>query len=169
MGSIDRDLAASIIRSRWRPEEVDSFVGTVLATLENICDREEILDATGIAPFAERDSGKARIPKDAVQRKGRLETFRHLNAHGFDLMFRALHPPVGNLIELAIDLQPERFESMIEVLDHPVMQARAAYHMVADTRSLDHRKPLQWIKESSCDALIALATIHTLENCQPIG
>lgn len=163
VGSIDRDLAARIIRSRWSPEEVDSFVDAALITLEGICDSEEILDATGIAPFAEFDSGKARVPKDAVLRKGRLETFQHLGNHGFELMYRALHPPVGNLIELVIDLQPERFESLIELLDHPVMQARAAYHMVAATRSSDYRKPLLWINESSCDGLIALAIMHTLE------
>ena len=61
-------------------------------------------------------------------------------------------PPAGNLIELVIDLQPERFKSLIERLEHPVMQARAAYHMVAATRASDHRKPLLWITEDSCDA-----------------
>ena len=163
IGSIDGDLAASIIRPRWRPEEIDSFVDAVLATLEKICERNEVLNAAGIVPFAEVESGKAGIPRDAVQREGTLETFRHLSSHGFDLIHRALHTPAGNLIELVIDLQPERFESLIERLDHPVMQARAAYHMVAATRALDHRKPLLWITEKSCDALVALAIVHTLE------
>ena len=163
IGSIDGDLAASIIRSRWSPEKIDSFVDDVLTTLGKICDSDEVLNAAGIVPFAEFDSGKARIPRDAVQREGRLETFRHLSNHGFDLIHRALHPPAGNLIELVIDLQPERFDSLIEQLDHPVMQARAAYHMVAATRSSNHRKPLVWITENSCDALIALAIMHTLE------
>ena len=98
-----------------------------------------------------------------MQREGRLETFRHLSSHGFDLIHGALHPPAGNLIELVIGLQPERFESLIERLDHPVIRARAAYHMVAATRTLDHRKPMLWIAENSCDALIALAIVHTLE------
>ena len=163
IGSIEGDLATRIIRSRWRPEEIDTFVDAALATLEVVSGRDEVLDAAGIVPFAGVESGKARIPKDAVQRKGRLETFRHLNSHGFELVHRALHPPVGNLIELVIDLQPERFESLIELLDHPVMQARAAYHMVAATRALDHRTPSQWITEDSCEELVALAIVHTLE------
>ena len=163
IGSIDGDLAASIIRPRWRPEEIDSFVDAVLATLEKICERDEVLNAAGVVPYAEVESGKARIPRDAVKRDGRLETFRHLSSHGFDLIHRALHPPTGNLIELVVHLQPGRFESLIERLDHPVMQARAAYHMVAATRALDHCKPLLWITEDSCDALIALAIVHTLE------
>ena len=163
IGSIDGDLAASVIGSRWRPEEIDSFVDAVLATLEKICNRDEVLNAAGIVPFADVESGRARIPRDAVQREGALETFRHISSHGFDLIHRALHLPVGNLIELVIDLQPDRFESLIERLDHPVMQARAAFHMVAATRALDHRKPLLWITGNSCDALIALAIVHTLE------
>ena len=163
IGSIDGDLAESIIRSRWRPEEIESFVDAVLTTLEMICARDEVLDAAGIVPFAGLDSGKARIPRDAVQREGRLETFQHLNSHGFDLVHRALHSPVGNLIELVIDLQPERFESVIERIEHPVIQTRAAHHMIAATRALDHRTPLLWIAKDSCDALVALAIVHTLE------
>ena len=163
IGSIDGELAASIIRSRWRPEEIGSFVDAVLTTLELVCARDEVLDAAGVVSVAGLDSGKARIPRNAVQREGRLETFRHLNSHGFDLVHRALHPPVGNLIELVIGLQPERFESLIERLDHPVMQARAAYHKVAATRALDHRRPSLWITKDSCDALVALAITHTLD------
>ena len=163
IGSIDGDLAASVIRSLWRPEEIESFADAVLTTLEMICARDEVLDAAGVVPVAGLDSGKARIPRDAVQREGRLETFQHLHRHGFDLIHRALHPAVGNLIELVIDLRPARFEPLIARLDHPVIQARAAYHMVAATRTLDHRKPLLWITEDSCDALVALAIVHTLE------
>ena len=163
IGSIDRDLAASMIGSLWRPVEIDSFVDAALATLEKNCMSGEILNATGIVPSTGIESGKTRIPREAVQREGRLETFQHLSIHGFDLIHRALHPSAGNLIELVVDLQPERFESLIEQLDHPVLQARAACHMVAATRSRDHRKPLLWITENSCDSLIALAIMHTLE------
>ncbi len=163
IGSIDGDLAANIIRSGWRPEEIDSLVDDVLAALETICERDEVLNAAGVVSYAEVQSGKARIPRDAVQRDGRLETFRHLNSHGFDLIHRALHPPAGNLIELVVDLKPERFASLIKRLDHPVIQARAAYHMVTGTQASDDCKPLLWITEDSCDALIALAIIHTLD------
>ena len=163
IGSIDSDLAARVIRSGWRPEEIDSFVDAVLATLEKICERDEVLNAAGVVPYAEVQSGRAWIPRDAVQREGSLATFQHLSNHGSDLIYRALHPTIGNLIKLVVDLEPVRFPSLIERLDHPVMQARAAYHMVTATRALDYRKPLLWITEDSCDALIALAIVHTLE------
>ena len=42
------------------------------------------------------------------------------------------------------------------------MQARAAHHMVAATRHSDHRATLRWIAHDSCDGLIALAIVHTL-------
>ena len=163
VGSIDADLAATTIQFRWTPEEINSFVAAALATLEDICSRDEVLDATRCAGFAGPDSVNAKIPISAVRRKGRLETFRYLNNHGFELVHRGLHPGAGNLVELIVKLQPERFESLIERLDHPVIQARATRRMIAETLPLDHRKTLQWITEGSCDALVALAIENTLD------
>ena len=114
--------------------------------------------STGI----ELDSTNAKIPKNAVEREGRLETFRHLDNHGFELVHRGLHTAASNLIELVIELRPEQFESLIKRLDHPVMQARAAEHMVAAALPMDHRNTLQWINQDSSEALVALAIVHTL-------
>ena len=161
IGSINADFAASFIRSRWELKEIDSFVDDACAVLEKLCDRDEVVDATHLAGFPELDSN-IKVPKDGVERKGRLETFWHLDNHGFELVLMGLHHAVGNLIALVIELRPERFESLIEKLDHPVMQARAAHHMLAAALPLNHRKTLQWIAESSCDALVALAVVHTL-------
>ena len=159
IGSIDADLAARIIRSHWSPEEIDSFVEDALAMLKECCEREEVIDADRISWL---DSANAKIPKNAVKREGRLETFWHLDNHGFELVHRGLHLAAGNLIELVIELRPEIFEALIQRLDHPVMQARAADHMVAVALKVDYRKTLEWITEDSCDALIALAINHTL-------
>ena len=161
VGSISADFAASFIRSRWELKEIDSFVDDACAALEKLCDRDEVVDATHIAGFPGLDSN-IKVPKDGVKRKGGLETFWHLDNHGFELVLMGLHHAVGNLIALVIELRPERFESLVGKLDHPVMQARAAYHMLAASLPLDHRKTLQWIAESSCDALVALAIVHTL-------
>ena len=80
----------------------------------------------------------------------------------FELVHRGLYPAAGNLIELVIELRPEQFETLIEKLDHPVMQARAADRMIAAPLLLNHRKTLEWITKDSCDALVALAIVHTL-------
>ena len=92
-----------------------------------------------------------------------LEPSNHIHRWRFELVHRALHRAVGNLIEVVIDLRPEMFESLVARLDHPVMQARAADYLVVARGALDHRKPLSWINENSCDELIALAILHTLE------
>ena len=162
IGSIDVDRAVRIICSRWSSQEINSLVEAALTTLEKLCDRDEVLDATRCASFAAQDSIKAKIPKDAVMREGRLETFQHLDNHGFELVHRGLYSAAGNLIELVIELRPEHFETLIERLDHPVMQSRAADRMIATALRLNHRKTLEWITKDSCDALIALAIVHTL-------
>ena len=159
IASIETDLAARIIRSLWSSEEIGSFVECTLDTLENLCDRDVVLDATRIVGF---DSVRTRIPKDAVQREGKLETFRKLDTNGSKLVYQGLHRAGANLIELMIELHPDQFKSLIERLDHPVMQAWAACRILAVDRPLDHRKTLLWITEDSCDALVALAIVHTL-------
>ena len=153
--SVDADRAASFIRSGWSSDEIDSFVKAALGALERLCDRDEVLDATWILP--EIDASNARIPKSALVRDGRLETFLHL-----DVVCRGLHRAAAGLIEVLVVLRPEQFESLIAHLDHPVMQARAASHRLRIALPLDHCTTLHWITEDSCDDLVALAIVHTL-------
>ena len=159
VGSIEADLAASSIRSHWPPEEINSFVEAALKTLEKLCDRDEVLDASRLMRL---DSTSAKMQKDTVVRKGRLGIFRDLDNHGFELVYGGLYSVVENLVDLLVDLRPERFESLVERLAHPVVQARAAYRMIVMVRDSNHRETLRWIKEGSSDALIALAIVHTL-------
>ena len=160
VGSIDADSAVPIIHAlQWPPKEIDSFVEAALRTLKKLCDQDKVLDAARISGI---DSASAKIPKSSVERKGRLETFRHLDIHGSELVDRGLHSAMGNLIELVIEFRPEQFETLIEKLDHPVMQARVADRMIAVPHPSKHRKTLEWITKDSCDALVALAIVHTL-------
>ena len=159
VGSIDAEVATPIVRSLWSCEQIDSFVESALGILENLCNRDHVLDPSRL----ERSySADARIAKEDIDREGRLETIRQLDSHGLDLVHRALYPAIGNLLALVVELRPDQFESFIERLDHPVIQARAAHHMVGATRHLDHRATLRWIGRGSCDGLIALAIVHTL-------
>lgn len=159
VGSIDAEVATPIVRSLWSCEQIDSFVESALSILEDLCKRDHVLDPSRL----ERSySAGARIAKEDIEREGRLETFRQLDSHGLDLVHRALYPAIGNLLELVVELRPERYESFVERLDHPVIQARAAHLMVGATRHLDHRATLRWIFRGSCDGLIALAIVHTL-------
>ncbi len=161
IGSIDADLAARIIRSCWSSEEIDSFVEAALAMLKERCEQDEVLEPSRYTGFAAQDFFKAKIKKKEMESKGMLEIFRNFD-NDFDLVNWGLYRAVDNLIELVVELRSELFESLIEMLDHPVVQARAADHMVAVALKVDYRKTLEWITEDSCDALIALAINHTL-------
>ena len=108
VGSIDAEVTVQIIRSLWSPEEIGSFVDSAISLLEEFSRSDRVLDASRLNPSYSAD---ARITMDAAQRKGRLETFRQLDSHGFDLVQLALHPPAGNLLALVVELQPERFHS----------------------------------------------------------
>ena len=162
VSSINGDLAARTILSRWSPKRTESFVEAALVALRRLCDRDHVLDARRCAGLGAQDATNARIPKSAVERKGRLETYRHLEDHGFELVEWGLYPAAGNLIDLLIELRPERFQSLIERLDHPVVRARAAQTMVGAAVPLDHRTTVEWISNDPCDALVALAVVHTL-------
>ena len=162
VGSINGDLAASIIGSNWPTEEIDSLVEATLATLERLCRLDEVLDASRVPDFAAVDASNGKIPKESLEQRGKLETFWNLDTYSYRLVHSGLHPAVENLIRLVVELRRELLQSMIKRLDHPAIQARVAGYMVTASDAFDHRQPLQWITKDSCDAEVALAIVHTL-------
>lgn len=159
VGSIDAEVAIRIVPSLWSRRQIDAFVEATLNALEKLCIRGNVLDTS----LLERSSPvDVTTMRQDMERDGRLEFYRRLDSHGLDLVLRALHSTVGNLLALVVELQPEKFQSTVERLDHPVVQARAAYHRVATTLHSDHSATLPWIAHGSCDGLIALAIVHTL-------
>ena len=159
VGSIDAEVAIRVVPSLWSRQQVDAFVEAALNALETLCLRDNVLDTSRIERSSPVD---VRTTRQAMERKGRLEFYRQLDNHGLDLVLQAVRPAAGNLLALIVELQPEKFQAMVERLDHPVVQARAAYHRVAATLHSDHRATLPWIAHGSCDGLIALAIVHTL-------
>ena len=165
IGSIGSPVMARVLRSRWSGERIDGFVHDALTQLERLCMRDEVMDVSRCTRFTSSsalDPRNTKIPKDALVRDGRLETFREIDGHHFELVHSGLYPAVGNLIDLVVDLRPEQLKPLMERLDHPVMQGRAADRVMATTRRVDHRASLHWISRDSCDALVALAIVHTL-------
>lgn len=165
IGSIEPDLAASMIKSGWPKDRIDAFVDDACKELQRVCDRDEVLDVTKCTRFTSSeslDSSQIKIPKDALIHEGRLETYENLEAYSFELIHSGLYRAVGNLIDLVIDLRPGQLRSLINDLDHPVVRARAANRMVTKRVRLDHRTPVEWITRGSCDAEVALAIFHAL-------
>ena len=159
IGSIDAEVATRAVRSFWSFGHIDTFVDAALDALEKLCRRGNVFDASRLDMTGSVGTGNTR---QVIARDGRLVFYQQLDSYGPDLVLRALHSAAGNLLALVVELRPEQFESLIERLNHPVVQARAAHHMVAAILHSDHRTPLRWIAHGSCDGLIALAIVHTL-------
>ena len=162
VGSIDGDFASSTIGSNWAANEIDSFIAATLNTLERLCNVDQVLDPTRDPDLVSFDAGNAKIPKEALERRGTLETFRNLSIYGHRLIFAGLHTAVENLIRLVFELRRELLRSAIKRLDHPVIQARVADYMIRSSNPPHYREPLRWITKDSCDAEVALAILHTL-------
>ena len=162
VGSINAELAASMIRSNWPAPAIDGFVHATLRTLKTACDRNKVLDASRHLGLG-LDSAGAEIPADAFAREGRIATFQNLVNQGLRFVVGGLHPAVENLIELSVALRPDLLSLLVERLDHPVVQARAARCAVEAVRPSNHRATLDWIRADACPAQIALAIVHSLE------
>ena len=120
ISSIEPELAAKLIRSRWTQEDIDSFTEAALVTLESLCARDVVLDPNRHLRFAGQDSVNRETLEGTVLRQGRLVTYWGLDTHGFELVHQGLYPAIGNLIHLMVDLRPEQIESVVERLVHPV-------------------------------------------------
>ena len=162
VGSIDAELAASLIRSNWSTSAIDDFVHATLDALKETCDRNQVLDV-GRVLGPEFDSAKVKLNQNIVVQEGLLETFRELAIQDLRLVFGGLHPSVENLIDLSVVLCPDLLSHLIKTLEHPVVQARAARLAIEAARLSNHRATLDWIRADACDAHVALAIVHSLE------
>ncbi|MYA03707.1 MAG: hypothetical protein F4Y37_03725 [Caldilineaceae bacterium SB0664_bin_22] len=96
-------------------------------------------------------------------REGRIETFQNPVNQRPGFVLGGLQPAVENLIDLLVILCPDLLGLLIERLEHPVAQARAARRAIETARLSNHRVTLDWIRADSCPAQVALAIVHSLE------
>lgn len=162
VGSIDAELAASLIRSNWSTSAIDDFVHATLDALKETCDRNQVLDV-GRVFGPDFDSAKVKLNQNIFGQEGQLETFRELAIQDLRLVFGGLHPSVENLIDLSVALRPDLLSHLIKTLEHPVVQARAARLAIEAARLSNHRATLDWIRADACGAQVALAIVHSLE------
>ena len=162
VGSIDVELAANLIRSNWSATAIDGFVHATLDALKEACDQNRVLDVKRVFG-SQFDATDAKITKHAFAHKGALETFQKLVHQELGFVLGGLQPTVENLMDLSVTLRPDLLDCLIERLEHPVLQARAARCAIEAVRPSNHRATLDWIHADSCDALVALAIAHSLE------
>ena len=162
IGSIGPELSVEMIRGRWSAGEIDSFLEATIQVLNGVSARAARSDRP------ERDGSAEGSFRDVVRRDGLVEAFARLESHSGELVNQGLHPTVGILIELAVELDPKRFGLLVERLEEPAMQAKAARRMFVRTTSAEAAAPASWIASSSCAAVVALAIVHTLNSLRRI-
>ena len=162
IGSIDCDLAASLIRSQWSERRIDALATVAMDALCKAREKDKILDVARAARISGLDPRGATIPEEAIEHESKLSTFVHLDTHGWELVHHVLHPAVANLLELVINLRERRFPLLLCQLGHVILQARAAAYIFPLAVKADHRAALRWLSGELCDALVAVTIKHTL-------
>ena len=155
VGSIQPDVAMDIISSSWSHEELDTFIRYAFKTLETLCEKDAVLNPDRVESFG--ISG-VRASIDVIPTRERLETYWRLKDYDW-----YLYSSVANMIEFLVMLNPEHFYTLVQTIDHPVIQLRAARCITDRYADADHHMPLQWLTNKSTDSLVALAIVHILD------
>ena len=99
MGSIGPDVAAAIIRSSWRPEQIEAFAVYALDTLESLHEKGEIIDpkyvfGRDIQGVRARSSGK-----------GHYEPLRafHIGPETAFQAYRTTYPGIASIVHLLLN------------------------------------------------------------------
>ena len=155
VGSIQPAVAMDMIISSWSHEELDTFIDYSLKTLESLCEKDAVLNPDRIEQLG--FSG-ARASLGAIRSEERLETYLRLKDYDW-----YLYSSVANMIEFLVKLNPEHFDTLVQMTDHPVVHLRAARSAIDGCASTDTEAPLRWLTDNPTDSLIALALIHILD------
>lgn len=155
IGSIDPDTAAPIIRSVWSPHKIEEFAEYALDILRSLSEGDNVLDANRVVRI---DSDKMKVSIREVVRKDRLDTLRRIDHSSF-----YLYSGVANVIGLLVELNVEYFYALVERIEHLFLQASAADRMIYRCGTPYDLPPARWVSETASDDLVALATVHAIE------
>ena len=156
IGSIQPDLAENIIRSQWGTNETQVFGSYAVAILDQLCKRNQVIDPERI--FRSGGAG-TKVTVDITRRRNILKSFNDLRECEW-----WLHPGIRNVVALLMRLDPKFLVTLVNKADHPVVQRWAARCAAGYSAPIDPQRPLEWIRDDSSDAAIALGIVHTLEN-----
>ena len=156
IGSVHPDIAEGAIRSQWGDDEIQIVVNYLLETLNRLCKQNQVVNPDRIVRLG---SASAKATVDIARQEDLLRTFNGLSE--CELL---LYPGVLSVVALLIKLDPELFGTLVERVDHLVVQRWAAFCAAGHFVPIDLQRPLEWIKDGSPDAAIALGIVHTLEN-----
>ncbi|MDE2686445.1 MAG: hypothetical protein OXI16_02955 [Chloroflexota bacterium] len=159
MGSIDPEVAATIVRSSWSPAQIDRFAGYVVDTLERLHKRGNIIDPKSIVG---PDIRGATARTNEMAHDGPLRTF-HAGLDAAYEGYRPMYSGIPSVVYLVLELKPEMLPQLVNKIQDSLLQSFAA-SCVADAHAAsNHRQSLNWIADTSSTSLIALAILHILE------
>ena len=159
MGSICPDVSAAIIRSSWRPEQIDAVAAYVLDTLESLHGKGDIIDPKHA--FG-RDIQGVRARSSEI---GHYEPLRayHIGPDTEFQAYRTMYSGIASIVDLLLELKPEMLPDLVYRVQDPLLQSFGAFCVAGTGATSEHRQPLRWITDTSPTALIALAVLHILE------
>ena len=156
IGSIHPDVAETVIRCQWSADEVSALVNYVLETLNQLCQRNRVINPDRIAGLG---GAGAVVTVDVTQQHDKLKSFQRMEECEW-----WLYPGVLSMVGLLIKLDPSLFVPMVEKVEHPVVQRWAAQCAAGYFMRADFQRPLEWVSDRSPDAAVALAIVHVVEN-----
>ena len=160
MGSIKLDELASIVSSSWSPEEIDEFAGYALRTLETLNGRRSIVNPQQV--FGTNISGARAHPGESGL-SDPLRTFHVGRDTGYQ-SYRLMYPGIASVVHLLVELRPGIVSELVDKIQNPLLQSFATFCVADRSGTADGRLPLRWIADTSSQALLALAILHTLEH-----
>ncbi len=155
IGSIDPGIAVPIIRSIWSPDKSEAFAEYALDILRSLCEGDNVLDADRVARI---DSDRLKVSIRESVRKDRLDTLRRMGHSSY-----YLYPGVANVIGMLVELNVDYFYALVEQIEHLFVQASAADRMIFRRGTPYDPPPSRWVSETASDDLVALATVHAIE------
>ena len=127
-----------------------------MEVLVQLYKRNQIVDPERIVMLG---GGRTKVTVNITRQRDVLRTFKDLRD-----CERWLYPGILSVVALLIKLDPELFVTLVERVDHLVVQRWAALCAAGHFVPTDFQRPSEWIKDGSPDAAIALGIVHTLEN-----
>ena len=85
IGSIHPEVAEAIIRSQWSSDEVRTVVNYALETLDQLCQRNRVINPDRIARLG---APGAEVTVDVTQKQDKLETFHRTGQSRLNEIFR---------------------------------------------------------------------------------
>ena len=162
VGALRSEWIAPVIRDRWSAAEIACFTEAAVGELEKAYKADRVLDPSRWGRVSRDEADRATVPKSAVEREGRLQTFEHLDRSVPDPVLNGVRSTVLSLLILILKLRPDYFLRLVERLDHPVLQYHLSWHWRSTGNAQRCEDLSDWISRDSGDAVIAFAIWKTL-------